>query len=40
MNTRQVGRSRIFNSWFSVLRYMVTTTLLCLARWHTTKKSI
>ena len=39
MNTRQVGRSRIFNSWFSVSRYMVTTTLLCLARWHTTKKS-
>ena len=39
MNLRQVGRSRIFNSWFSVLRYMVTTTLLCLARWHTTKKS-
>jgi len=39
MNTRQVGRSRIFNSWLSVLRYMVTTTLLCLARWHTTKKS-
>lgn len=39
MNTRQVGRSRIFNSWFSVLRYMVTTTMLCFARWHTTKKS-
>jgi glycosyltransferase involved in cell wall biosynthesis len=39
MNTRQVGRSRIFNSWFSVSRYMVTTTLLCFARWHTTKKS-
>jgi len=34
MNTRQVGRSRIFYSWFSVARYMITTTLLCLARWH------
>ena len=34
MNTRQVGRSRIFYSWFSVARYMVTTTLLCLARWQ------
>ncbi|MBC7437505.1 MAG: glycosyltransferase [Bdellovibrionales bacterium] len=34
MNTRQVGRSRIFYSWFSVGRYMVTTTLLCLARWQ------
>ncbi len=34
MNTRQAGRSRIFNSWFSVARYMITTTLLCLARWQ------
>ncbi len=34
MNLRQVGRSRIFYSWFSVARYMVTTTLLCLARWR------
>ena len=33
MNTRQVGKSRIFYSWFSVVRYMLTTTLLCLARW-------
>jgi hypothetical protein len=35
MATRQVGKSRIFYSWFSVLRYMLTTTLLCLARWGT-----
>jgi len=34
MNLRQVGKSRIFYSWFSVGRYMVTTTLLCLARWR------
>jgi len=34
MNLRQAGRSRIFYSWFSVLRYMLTTTLLCLARWR------
>jgi glycosyltransferase involved in cell wall biosynthesis len=34
MNTRQVGKSRIFYSWFSVGRYMATTTLLCLARWQ------
>ena len=34
MNLRQVGKSRIFYSWFSVIRYMVTTTLLCLARWQ------
>ncbi len=35
MNTRQAGKSRIFYSWLSVARYMITTTLLCLARWHT-----
>lgn len=34
MNLRQVGQSRIFNSWFSVARYMAATTLLCLARWQ------
>lgn len=34
MNTRQVGRSRIFYSWFSVAWYMVTTTVLCLAKWR------
>jgi hypothetical protein len=39
MNLRQVGRSRIFDSWFSVLRYMATTTLLCFARWGSARKS-
>ena len=34
MNQRQVGKSRIFYSWFSVVRYMAVTTLLCLARWR------
>lgn len=34
MNMRQAGRSRIFYSWFSVVRYMITTTLLCFARWQ------
>ena len=38
MNLRQVGRSRIFNSWFSVVRYMLTTTLICLARWENRAK--
>ncbi|MDD2919838.1 glycosyltransferase [Rhodoferax sp.] len=33
MSLRQVGRSRIFDSWFSVARYMLTTTLICLAHW-------
>jgi hypothetical protein len=34
MNTRLSGHSRIFYSWFSVLRYMAVTTLLCLASWN------
>jgi glycosyltransferase involved in cell wall biosynthesis len=38
MNTRQVGKSRIFYSWFSVGRYILTTTLLCMARWQTPSK--
>jgi glycosyltransferase involved in cell wall biosynthesis len=38
MNTRQAGRSRIFYSWFSVARYMISTTLLCLARWQVSPK--
>lgn len=32
MNLRAVGRSKIFNSWLTVVRYMAVTTLLCLAR--------
>ncbi|MDQ1314261.1 MAG: hypothetical protein QG662_370 [Pseudomonadota bacterium] len=34
MSPRQYGASRIFNSWWSVARYMAETTLLCLARWN------
>lgn len=34
MNMRLVGQSRIFNSWFSVGKYMAVTTLLCMARWE------
>lgn len=39
MNLRQVGKSRIFYSWFSVARYMVTTTLLCFVRWQVKPKN-
>src|ERR1035437_3699517 len=39
MNARQVGRSRIFYSWFSVARYMISTTVLCLARWQVSPKN-
>ena len=34
MNLRIEGKSRIFNSWFSVAKYMAATTLLCLAQWE------
>ena len=34
MKLRTLGKSRIFNSWFSVGRYMALTTLLCLSRWR------
>ena len=39
MNIRQVGKSRIFYSWFSVARYMITTTLLCFARWQSSPRT-
>lgn len=32
MREREVGHSRVFASWFVVLRYMVNTTVLCLAQ--------
>lgn len=34
MQLRLSGKSRIFNSWFSVLKYMAVTTLLCLSQWE------
>lgn len=33
MKPRSTGKSRIFNSWASVGRYMALTTLLCVSRW-------
>lgn len=38
MNNRTVGKSRIFNSWISVGRYMAVTTLMCLSRWRVPSK--
>jgi glycosyltransferase involved in cell wall biosynthesis len=32
MYPRSNGRSRVFASWFTVMRYMAQTTLLCVAR--------
>lgn len=34
MYPRQAGASRIFASWWQVGRYMLETTLLCLAKWR------
>jgi hypothetical protein len=34
MNPRRSGASRIFSSWPTVARYMIETSLLCLARWN------
>jgi glycosyltransferase involved in cell wall biosynthesis len=39
MNQRVAGKSRIFNSWLSVGRYMAVTTLLCLSRWRVPGKA-
>jgi len=33
MNARRSGASRVFFSWWTVARYMIETSLLCLARW-------
>lgn len=34
MNPRRHGASRVFSSWWTVARYMLETSLLCLARWN------
>jgi glycosyltransferase involved in cell wall biosynthesis len=39
MKMRTVGKSRIFNSWLNVAKYMLTTSLLCLARWDLRSRS-
>lgn len=40
MKLRTSGKSRIFNSWFSVGRYMALTTLLCLSRWRVRPRTL
>lgn len=40
MNERVAGKSRIFNSWISVGRYMAVTTLLCLSRWRVPRRTL
>ncbi len=34
MRPRQTGHSRIYSSWWAVARYMLETTVLCLAHWN------
>jgi glycosyltransferase involved in cell wall biosynthesis len=34
MRPRQAGHSRIYSSWWAVARYMLETTVLCLAHWN------
>ncbi len=34
MNPRREGVSRVFSSWWTIVRYMAETSLLCLARWN------
>lgn len=33
MNPRRSGASRVFSSWWTVLRYMAETSLLCFSHW-------
>lgn len=39
MLPRRVGQSRVFASWLVVARYMLHTTILCVARAHRTSSS-
>lgn len=32
MQPRLAGKSKVFNSWFTVLRYMMQTTVLCMSK--------
>jgi hypothetical protein len=40
MNPREDGVSRIFYSWWAVARYMLETTVLCIAKWLPTGKPL
>jgi hypothetical protein len=40
MNPRRHGASRVFRSWGTVARYMVETSVLCLARWNRSSKEL
>ena len=40
MNPRAVGKSRVFNSWLTVARYMSATTLLCLSQWRVERPNV
>ena len=40
MSPRHTGGSRVFSSWFTVVRYMVATTVLCIAQVGTGSASV
>ena len=40
MNPRRHGASRVFRSWWTVMRYMAETSVLCLARWNRTPRML
>lgn len=40
MKLREQGKSRIFNSWLSVGRYMLVTTLLCMSNWRVGRRTL
>jgi len=40
MNARKHGASRVFRSWWTVARYMIETSVLCLARWNRTPRML
>jgi glycosyltransferase involved in cell wall biosynthesis len=40
MNARKHGSSRVFRSWWTVARYMIETSVLCLARWNRTPRML
>ena len=40
MSLRKAGKSRIFRSWLTVVRYMAVTTLLCMSRWGPAQRDV
>lgn len=39
MSPRSIGISRVFSSWWMVMRYMIATTVLCISRFERSRTS-